>query len=427
MTDKSKYTYSPHTTDWLNSTNVAARKKYGQYMTPREVSLNLVESIKDFPENAHVLDPSSGTGEIIRAVNHLHPDAETFGWEIDPAIMGYAETNFPGTVFTNCDALTAHVPPHERYDVVAGNPPFFEFSPNPAIKKRFADIIGGRTNIYGLFFRVGLDALKPGGTLAYIVPPSMNTGAYFEKLRQYILQHATIESLHIITEHDMFDQAQVVIQIIVLKKRLTPIRAEDIPQQSPHHYVYDNGQTNHNRYRKIIFCENSTPLHTYLTNPATCNLSDAGYRVKTGTVIWNQRTESLTNTPGPDTVPLIWSKDITTHHTFQLSDSIRYRYVTTASSDMGPAIVSNRIVGSVGNPNLKFAIVDPGQRFVAENHVNVIYPDPDGSQTFTVAELYTKLCAADYTSVLKHMTGNTQLSSKELNYLIRVPLAGGQT
>lgn len=417
--EKTEYTYDENTQRWLENANISKRKQHGQYMTPNEVGTQLVGKLGVFPQGAKVLDPAVGTGELLKAVQEKHPGVETFGWELDPEILQYGMKSLPDTTFVNQDALLVSKNP--VHDIVIGNPPFFEFSPDMTVKKMYADVIKGRVNIYGLFFKVGLDALKPGGKLAYIVPPSMNTGAYFEKLRSYILQHATIESLEIVVEQNMFDQAQVVIQLIVLKKRETPLAVDKIPTRGKHYYIYDNGLAGEDNFRKIIFCEDAKALETYFVQPNTYSLWDIGYTVKTGTIVWNQRRDILGN---DDTVvgvkKLLWSKDISKDNTLCLSDKVKYRYIATDDYEVGPAILANRIVGSVGNPCVKFAYVGGGEKFLAENHVNVVSADNNRKQSFPPKTVYEKLCQTDFSDVLKSVTGSTQLSSKELNYLLRL-------
>lgn len=419
MDSTNDYTYSHDTTAWITGADLASRKKLGQYMTPRETADLLIEKLGTIPETAHFLDPSAGTGELLAAAARVHPHAQLTGWEIDPHVAQHARQHIPTASIITVDSL--HEPANPIFDIVVGNPPFFEFSPDTATKNAYSDVIAGRANIYGLFFKVGLQALKPGGTLAYIVPPSMNTGAYFNKLRTYILQHATIESLNIIVKHDMFDQAQVIIQMIVLKKRHTPLSAQSIPENGPHHYTYDNARTGRSHYRKTFFCENPQPLQSYFTAPGSSNLADLGYTVKTGTITWNEHTKNLGNDPSaPGAKQLFWSKDIAADNTLTPSEKIRYRHVISPVWETGPAILSNRIVGTVGKPSVRFAHVPEGVEFLAENHVNVIQPTAGEQQLLPIADVHKKLCGTDFSNILKTVTGSTQLSSKELNYLLRI-------
>ena len=447
--------YGNATREWLKTAQVGERKSKGQYMTPEQLSSPLVQLIKEvapdlFTEEGRivspegfdqpqgessvvkVLDPAVGTGELLKAitVESFKESVTVEGWELDNRLIPYCEKNVPSAKIVEMNSLHYQDNVSDSlgmYDVVIGNPPFFEFKPTAEVKKNFKDVISGRVNIYALFFKVGLDMLKPGGVLGYIVPPSMNTGAYFSNLRNYILNNATVEVLKIFTEDDLFDEAQVVTQMIVLKKHST--KKVNTPQQGKHHYIYQTEGVKHRTagdeegFRKVFCCEDPTILQTYFTKEHTTTIHDSGFTVRTGTITWNNHKKDLTNTPKTSrAVRLIWSKNITTRHTLNLDAPVKYTHIEperTLAPLTGPAIVVNRIVGAVGSPELKFAYIPEGEKFVAENHVNVITPNPEGGKV-TTEELYKKLTNYDQ-GILKHLTGSTQLSATELAHLILLP------
>src|SRR5690606_23265134 len=77
----------------------------------------------------------------------------------------------------------------------------------------------GRLNIYALFIEYALTLLRPGGEMVYLIPTSINTGAYFSTVRQYILENAVIKSIEIVEKsNDYFVDAQTPLQIIHLQK-----------------------------------------------------------------------------------------------------------------------------------------------------------------------------------------------------------------
>ena len=72
--------------------------------------------------------------------------------------------------------------------------------------------------------------LKPGGYLAYVVPPSMNNGAYFDRLRSYIIKNTNIEKIDVINNQALFDGANQNVMILVLKKRQLIFQSQKIYQ-----------------------------------------------------------------------------------------------------------------------------------------------------------------------------------------------------
>jgi len=71
----------------------------------------------------------------------------------------------------------------------------------------------------------------------------------------------------------------------------------------------------------------------------------------------------------------------------------------------------NRVVGQAGKGQLRAALVPEGVRFLGENHVNVVF-HPKGSNGLksTLRQMNS--------GVVQKITGNTQVSKKELEGLI---------
>ena len=205
--------------DFSANTPLEHRKAMGQYMTPRAVSSILLDRMP-IQQGDTILDPAAGTGELLYAAAARVPDATYEGWDIDETILKYT-TNTPNITFKQVDCLT--VDAKETYDVIIANPPYFEMKLDASQKAKFSSVVGGRTNIFSLFFYQAVKLLKDGGHIGFIVPPSMNNGAFFKNLRQFLLDNCELVDLHIITKSDHFIDAQTSAQIIVLKKTKAPV------------------------------------------------------------------------------------------------------------------------------------------------------------------------------------------------------------
>ena len=155
--------FSPSSQSWLEASDAKHRKNFGQYMTPRQVREKLLDLIELEP-GMRVLDPGVGTGEFLASALARVSDLITEGWDVDPAVLGSARKLLPGSSLIERSALDPYF--GDGFDVVIGNPPYFQFKAAPEVKSQFARVISGRPNIFALFFQAGLEALKPGGTLA---------------------------------------------------------------------------------------------------------------------------------------------------------------------------------------------------------------------------------------------------------------------
>lgn len=385
--------------DYTLNTPLEHRKKNGQYMTPRAVSSLLLDRLP-IKDGDRVLDPAVGTGELLYAASERVPGAVYEGWDIDPTILEYT-TAAENMTFIQRDALTIEATP--EYDVIIANPPYFEFKLDAEQKRKFLPVIGGRVNIFTLFFYQSLNLLKEGGYLGFIVPPSMDNGAYFKNLRRWLLNNAELKDLYVISKSDHFIDAQTAAQIIVFQKK---------SGVKDHKYVFISTD-NSNKVDNPIF----TTDVDYLTGAweGRKSLWDLGYMATTGSVAWNFfKGQFLT-----EGVPLIYSKDISVAGTIVRNprlDDRRYLPDGIPGKVNSPAIVVNRITGAVGKGVLRAAIYDDGA-FYGENHVNVITPRANAEQEITLEELFVRITAVDST-YLGLLTGNTQISAKELAHHI---------
>jgi len=403
----SKKEFTDTTIEYLEKTDLGHRKSLGQYFTPRSVRDLLISRLPKTMERPKVLDPGCGTGEFLITAKQYFKNPELHGWDIDKNLIGVSKTNIPEAKFKNIDALENES--YGQYDFVIGNPPYFEFTPATTIRKKFKEIIGGRVNIFSLFVCQGIKWLKEGGYLAYVIPPSMNNGAYFSALREFIVKNANIEYLHVLNDPKIFTDALQSTMLLVLKKG-----------KNKGDYIFRKDNI-------LIFSENHHHLTSAFKKKKT--LYDLGYSVKTGRLVWNQNKDLLTDNP-KEGVPLIWAHNITDDGLkVPIFKTGKPQYVKINDYDIGPCIVVNRITGSVKSTKLKAGIIPAGMKFIAENHVNVIFPPNQHSLLFdnkswasqlSMKKLAEQLTSKEKVEVLKNITGNTQISKTELERLLPI-------
>ena len=438
---------------WLEQSDAGSRKLKGQYMTPRPIAQALVDRIPLSP-GMRVLDPGVGTGELLRAVLDREPTAKATGWDIDPGVLTVARELVPEARLDQRSALEAEPEADGAigiHDVVIGNPPYFQLRLDSAGRRRFAGVISGRVNIFALFFQVGFEQLRPGGTLAFIVPPSMNSGAYFEALREFISDRADIRDLTILEGTDHFEGANTAAQLLVLESREpeSPVgRKTRGPGHNPTHrdFVFER-EVGEAGFRRVLFTFDRDRMAAEFAGRRT--LWELGLEAVTGQVIWNENRDRLRDGPGPGRVPLIWSRDIGEGELRPAASGPGTEgkpgfYDTSAGGKSpltGPAIVVNRVVGAVGRGELRAALVEEGEQFLAENHVNVIRRRSAGitggsenAQSWSQSDppiewegVLASLRAPGVVERVRLLTGNTQISARELTHLLPLDCPAGGT
>ena len=393
--------YTKESIDYLKNTDIKKRKKLGQYFTPKSIRELLLSKLPK-KDNADILDPACGSGEFLLSCKKYFKNPILYGFDIDKKLINIASKLVKNASIKNFDFLNIDIN-KKKYDYIIGNPPYFELKLNEEIKKKYFDIIKGRVNIFSLFIKTGLDLLKDGGYLAYVVPPSMNNGAYFSKLREYIIKNSSLEYLHIIDGADNFHLANQKVMLIILKKTNS--------KKSSKYIFKKNGIT--------IFTEDKKFLNKAYKN--TVSLKDIGYTVKTGSIIWNEHKEKLTNDKNNSTL-LIWASNINNGKIIIGYTKGKPQYIKNISNDLiikSRVVVVNRITGSSKDINIKAAIVNE-KEFVCENHVNVIYMSENANCNYSLKDIFKALQDKTNIKVMRLISGNTQISKTELERLLPI-------
>lgn len=393
--------YTKESIDYLKNTDIKKRKKLGQYFTPKSIRELLLSKLPK-KDNADILDPACGSGEFLLSCKKYFKNPILYGFDIDKKLINISSKLVKNASIKNFDFLNIDIN-KKKYDYIIGNPPYFELKLNEEIKKKYFDIIKGRVNIFSLFIKTGLDLLKDGGYLAYVVPPSMNNGAYFSKLREYIIKNSSLEYLHIIDGADNFHLANQKVMLIILKKTNS--------KKSSKYIFKKNGIT--------IFTEDKKFLNKAYKN--TVSLKDIGYTVKTGNIIWNEHKEKLTNDKNNSTL-LIWASNINNGKIIIGYTKGKPQYIKNISNDLiikSRVVVVNRITGSSKDINIKAAIVNE-KEFVCENHVNVIYMSKNANCNYSLEDILKALQNKTNIKVMRLISGNTQISKTELERLLPI-------
>lgn len=385
----------------------STQKQRGQYMTPSELADALVASLNP-PSAATVLDPAVGTGELLLAVKRF-VDADVIGFDVDPVMVKAATENVPGSTIKVVDLFGGGWRSLEgKFDYIVANPPYFEIRKDDERLLSVSDFETakgkGRVNIFSLFVEYALRLLSPTGKMSFLVPPSMNNGAYFSTLRNLIIERGVVEDITIFRENDRFENALTSAQIITIRK--TDSGFEKNFEESGDFIIGDPV--------RFSFTDDAVWFDNFCAGKSA--LSELGFCVRTGPTVWNQHVNDFVGDDEDDAIPLIYAADIA-DGVISFSPKVapgRRRLRPGAGRTVSaPFIAVNRVVGSLSSPSIKFALVEDGDFFV-ENHVNVItHEDPEMVKRL-IADL-SSVDASDMSRYLKSVTGNTQLSATELS------------
>ncbi len=192
----------------------------------------------------------------------------------------YFEKDSPVNKVTNSNKRYSHgmILKQMPFDIVVGNPPYISFGVRGSrdlakkksnwlelLREKYPNSAEYKISIYAIFLQRGIELLKPGGKLGFIVPDSFLLGRYFSKLRKYILNNCAIEEVTLFLK-DFWKYGMVGRPVVIILRKESNEKerkaneltaklyatSDDIAQNKFKSYSYSQSyfeKTTHNRFR----------------------------------------------------------------------------------------------------------------------------------------------------------------------------------
>ncbi len=495
---KPEAVFEPH--DYLHLVPQEIRRRLGQYMTPSPIARYILRASGYRAEEGilakRLCDPACGSGvflvEAVRIylqvlneagvpVEQWYPKVSesVLGIDVDPIACLYARFNLsavlapavlrwmaanprrspaPLPIFEKdtLSSLSAEMEepgiverpaPEPRlageFDLVVGNPPYCKLGQlSPELRRAFADSIYGHPNAYGMFLHAGIEMLRPGGRLGFIVPRSMLSGLYFQNLRRMIEESTWIEEVSVFADRKrVFSRVLQGTMILVFQKKrpAEPAMKEQrkvrtavvrsIPElDCPAHFLAAPSQVARrlngttvwfvsDRERTYSLLDKIVGRHPLLGSSAIA------CPARTGPIVWNRVKPFLRQGGGAGTLPLVWATDVGRFQfSFGSAGESRPAFLadnreTQRLATLGPSLLVQRVTADEQARRIVASLAHlPGsQRYFVENHLNLLQPTPG---TPVALEFLLGVLSSDVVEFMfRSMNGNTQVSATELNLL----------
>ena len=403
------------------------RKTLGAYYTPPALVERLVTLVTESGfdwSTGRVIDPACGGAAFLasvapnmvqalgfRSATRTLDDIEKrlMGIEVDPfaawmsmVLLDLAllrEAVDAGRRVKNVvcagDALAAGSVDIGRFDLVIGNPPYGRITLAGSERQRFRESLFGHANLYGLFTELAVRLTKENGLIAYVTPTSFLGGEYFKNLRKFLSANAPLHRLEFVSNRQGVFNG-------VLQETLLAVFTRQ--KQRPCSAVYVNtlcadeeGPLRIDPIGKLKLAGNGGGPWVLPRSREQARLirrfpemqhrlSDFGFAVATGQLVWNRHKDQLRSTFEPGYYPIVWAEAVTADGKFQFQAARRTHlpYLKLRNNQQfllnhEPCILVQRTTSKEQRRRLVAAIVPnwfvveyPG--FIVENHLNMVLP-----------------------------------------------------
>lgn len=193
---------------YMSLKNVAERKTRGLYFTPGAAAAKLLASLPDDLTGLTVCDPCCGSGNfLLGALRRGAKMQKLHGFDTDPVCVAAARFNLALCAYP-CDRQTAqticknivcadflHQKDSPSFDIMIGNPPWgstFSAGERAFLAAHFVCAEKKGADACDLFTEKALHRLRPGGTLAFVLPQAVLTVEAHRRLRDYLYENAAL-------------------------------------------------------------------------------------------------------------------------------------------------------------------------------------------------------------------------------------------
>ncbi len=444
------------------NTDSAVKSRLGQFMTPANTAAFMAGLFPDGRGLCRLLDAGAGVGSLSAAflerwtTGGLQFDRlEVDAFEIDPHMHQYLEDTLaryrgPACIATvrSEDFVHASVgslsdgffaDQLRRYSHAILNPPYRKITSSSEHRSALRRAGIETVNLYSAFVALALELLEVGGHLVAIIPRSFCNGPYYRPFREFILERAAIQRLHLFESRaaafkdDGVLQENIIVHLVrgvaqgsVAVSTSTDDSFADLSVSDvPFHRIMQPEDP-----ERFIHVPTSASQDALDNHPAVrCTLADLGVEVSTGPVIDFRLRSHLREMPETGTVPLLYP----THFqngtaTWPVEGSrkpnaiVRNEETERWLYPAGHYCVVRRFSSKEEPKRIVASLVDPavfgGSAMLGfENHLNVFHHERRSLPHLLARGLAVYLNSTPVDQHFRRFNGHTQVNATDLRQL----------
>lgn len=321
-----------------------------------------------------------------------------------------------------------------QFDLVIGNPPYGRVKLDEPMRNYYARSLYGHANLYGLFTDLALRLVKPTGVLTYLTPTSFLGGQYFKALRQLLTDEMTPTAFDFISDREgVFDDVlqETLLTAYVKGKREVPANVSIVVPHglnAAHVELVGATHVDTNGGPWLLPRQRTDAIFLNAIAQMPTRLSNLGYAVSTGQLVWNRHKDQLKAVAEDGCLPLIWAESVTpdgfsfsadrrNHVPFFNIHNDQPHLVTRHASVLVQRTTSKEQDRRILAALLPQLFIDEHGGVVVENHLNIVYA-PAGMIGKVSPETITALLNTQAVDrAFRCISGSVAVSAYELNAL----------
>lgn len=431
--------------------NPQRKAELGQFMTPGRVADFMAKLFSGRNETPHLLDAGAGVGSLTAAFinqwgNH---GLSVWAYELDPTMLRYLrETLTQCNTLANAKIIESDFIRAAVYAIKLGgaSPGFTHAILNPPYKKLSSDsehrallrAVGLETvNLYTAFVGLALEMMQPRGELVAIIPRSFCNGLYYKPFREWVLERASIDHIHLFHSRTSAFNDDEVLQENIIVKLVRGKRQAQITITTSSDTTFSDLESNDYRFADIVH-ENdpekfihipTRPSHGGLESVPLANkpLEELNLEVSTGPVVDFRLKEFLRDEPVAGTVPLLYPVHFSggtlewPRHTKKPNALVNNLETKKWLYPSGFYTVVRRFSSKEETRRIVASVVDPSafatDAIGFENHLNVFHAGKTGLSENVARGLSVFLNSTAVDKYFRRFSGHTQVNATDLRRL----------
>ncbi|MBQ7474918.1 MAG: N-6 DNA methylase [Clostridia bacterium] len=390
---------------YISLSDISKRKKTGQYFTPASVVGSMLDLVFEKGVDGDVIDPCCGTGNFLMALalrgvgcRSLHGiDADDVSvmiarinlMLIDPTLT-YGEAK---DRIVRGDSLRGRA--GGGYSLVVGNPPWgYSFSDAELdyLSKKYSSAKKSGAESFDVFVERGIDLLRDGGRLAFVVPEAILNVSSHEAVRRVISERASFSFVSFIG--NVFPEVQCPAVLLCLSKNPGGATARCTVVKDGKRFTLGDGSPAFSEGFSFGVDDKKRAVVEKMENAPGVRYLKGNARFALGIVTGNNK-EFLTTAPSEGTEPILKGTDVFLFRTRAPENYIKFdpdRFQQTAPEEVyrTRGKIVYRFISSVP----VFAYDESGM--LSLNSCNVLIPQIRGLGVKYVLAVLNSRAAAFY-------------------------------